>query len=188
MQTRLRKLACRGRELNFIFTGCYTSQSRIKLANRISEAKLNEAEAYGTISSLFAGGRYFGERLGKAWEKVLFGHFHDILPGSGVIDTREYAMGEFQKVLAEANTRISMASRKIASHINTASLIPVEEKLMNRFRKERERVWDCGFCHTSGRKRKGKKRIYHLFNPSARERHETVKIIVWDWPGTSQGL
>lgn len=171
-------------ELNFIFTGCYTSQSRIKLANRISEAKLNEAEAYGTISSLFAGGRYFGERLGKAWERVLFGHFHDILPGSGVIDTREYAMGEFQKVLAEANTRISMASRKIASHINTASLVPVEEKIDESVSEGAGAGFGIAdFAIPQAERGKGKKRIYHLFNPSARERHETVKIIVWDWPG-----
>lgn len=40
-------------ERNFIFTGCYTSQSRIKKANRVSEAILNEAETFYTISSLF---------------------------------------------------------------------------------------------------------------------------------------
>lgn len=31
-------------ELNFVFTGCYTSQSRIKMSNRISEDRLYEAE------------------------------------------------------------------------------------------------------------------------------------------------
>ncbi|MCL2157886.1 MAG: alpha-mannosidase, partial [Oscillospiraceae bacterium] len=38
------KLPVVNRELNFVFTGCYTSQSRIKTANRISEDRLYEAE------------------------------------------------------------------------------------------------------------------------------------------------
>ena len=36
-------------ELNYIFTGCYTSQSRIKRANRIGEDRLYEAEALDAI-------------------------------------------------------------------------------------------------------------------------------------------
>ena len=32
-------------ELNYVFTGCYTAQSRIKQANRIAEDRLYDAEA-----------------------------------------------------------------------------------------------------------------------------------------------
>ena len=39
-------------EQNFVFSGCYTSQSRIKMANRIAEATLNESEAFNAIPSI----------------------------------------------------------------------------------------------------------------------------------------
>lgn len=42
-------------ELNCLFTGCYTTQSRIKMANRISEARINEAEELSAAASLLVG-------------------------------------------------------------------------------------------------------------------------------------
>ncbi|NLC68722.1 MAG: alpha-mannosidase [Clostridiaceae bacterium] len=174
-------------ELNYIFTGCYTSQSRIKMANRVGEAKLNEAEAFSAISTTFAGGRYRGGVLASAWEKVLFNHFHDILPGSGVIDTREYAMGQFQQVLAATNTEISAAFRNIASQVDTSGLLVVEDDTdeINETTSEGAGVGfgikDFGVPQAE--RGKGKRRIFHFFNPSAGKRKEPVEIIVWDWPG-----
>lgn len=171
-------------ELNFVFTGCYTTQTRIKMANRIGEAKLNEAESFGTISKLFANSKYHGESLKKAWEKLLFNHFHDILPGSGVVDTREYAMGQFQQIVAAANTVQSLALRNIASQIDTSGLDAAKEDI-------RETVSEgagVGFGIESfgipqTERGRGKTRIFHFFNPSAYERSEVVEITVWDWEG-----
>lgn len=178
------KLPMVDHELNFIFSGCYTTQTRIKLANRVSEAKLNEAELFNTFSSGFAGGKYPKESFEEAWKKVLFNHFHDILPGSGVIETREYAMGQFQQVLAAANTGINKALRNIAAQVNTSAL-PVEDENLSRTTSEGAGVgfgiYDYGVPQTE--RGAGKSRIYHLFNPSAHKRSEIVEIIVWDWPG-----
>ena len=52
-------------ERNFVFTGCYTSQSRIKMANRVSEAALNEAEMFNTLSGFCAKYRYDGQAFEK---------------------------------------------------------------------------------------------------------------------------
>ncbi|NLB40945.1 MAG: alpha-mannosidase, partial [Clostridiales bacterium] len=91
-------------ELNSVFSGCYTTQTRIKQSNRIGEAKLYDAEAYSTLNALFVNGEYPSKAYEEAWRKVLFNQFHDIITGSCVIDTREHAMGQFQQVLATANT------------------------------------------------------------------------------------
>ena len=90
------RLPVREGELNFIFNGCYTSQSRIKMANRIAEDRIYESEALGAAASMISDDDFRGS-FEKAWRKILFNHFHDILPGSGVMDTREYAMGRFQE-------------------------------------------------------------------------------------------
>lgn len=171
-------------ELNFVFTGCYTTQSRIKTANRIGELKLNQAETLSSISVAFAGGDPLGANYEKSWRKVLFNQFHDILPGSGTVDTREYAMGEFQKVLAFTNTGITKAMREISSQINTESIADSNEN--NKF--SRAEGGGVGFemnrfnvPHTE--RGTGLCRIINIFNPTQYHRKEIVEVIVWDWDG-----
>lgn len=171
-------------ELNFIFPGCYTTQTRLKKANRVSEAKMYEAEAFSTISKLFMNGGCDPYMLKSAWEKILFSHFHDILTGSGIIDTREYSMGEFQKVLAAANTVTGNALRNIASRLDTCSLRAPEEDISGS-RSEGAGVGYAikDFGVPQAERGRGKVRILHFFNPSTHDRNETVEAIVWDWPG-----
>ncbi|MCL2771779.1 MAG: glycosyl hydrolase-related protein [Oscillospiraceae bacterium] len=169
-------------ELNFVFTGCYTSQSRIKMSNRISEDKLFEAETIGAFASLFSGKPY-SKNFAEAWKKVLFNHFHDILPGSGIVDTREYALGEFQKVLATANTNVTNALRAITSKIDT-SAIPVE--IDKHAIAEGGGVgyaveYGQGFKFPQAERGNGKIRIFHLFNSTEFDREYPVEITVWDW-------
>ncbi|MGN1099947.1 MAG: glycoside hydrolase family 38 C-terminal domain-containing protein, partial [Christensenellales bacterium] len=97
-------------ELNCVFTGCYTSQSRIKAANRYGERLLDDTE------KLLAFAPAVKADLKDAWRIHLFNHFHDILPGSGVRDTREYALGKAQErnaIVGAAKTRalLDMARR-----------------------------------------------------------------------------
>lgn len=176
-------------ELNFVFTGCYTTQARIKMGNRISEAKLYEAEAFSAISCLFANGEYRADLFEKAWKSVLFNHFHDILPGSGVTDTREYAMGLYQKSIAAANSEISNTIRNISSQIDTSGLFPAEEDYTDTMSEGAGvgfGISDHGVPHAE--RGKGKSRIYHFFNPSPYERREVVNVTVWDWPGDPERI
>lgn len=171
-------------EINFVFTGCYTTQSRIKLANRISEAKLNEAESLSTISTIFNNGSYPHLDYEDAWKKTLFNQFHDILPGSGVIETREYAMGQFQQTLAYANTGVSNAIRNITSKIDTSNLY-LENQVITDTTSEGAGVGyglnDFSFPQTE--RGKGKTRIFHLFNSSQYNKNENVELTIWDWDG-----
>jgi alpha-mannosidase len=63
--------------------GCYTTQSETKKRIREGEELLQNAEKLASIS--YAAGRpYPHDALEEAWKKVLFDHFHDIMPGSGI--------------------------------------------------------------------------------------------------------
>ena len=69
-------------ELNFILTGCYTTQGRIKMGNRKTEAALGDAEAIAGLASKLVGAPYRPAQYERAWRNVLFTHFPDILTGS----------------------------------------------------------------------------------------------------------
>jgi len=111
-------------ELNYVFRGCYTSQSNIKRANRMSENGLVEAEAVALIASGAVGLSYPFQALNRAWEKALFNQFHDILPGSGFHVTYEYAQGLFQQISACTGMVRTQGLRGLAAQVNTISLVP----------------------------------------------------------------
>jgi alpha-mannosidase len=108
-------------ELNFVFEGCYTSQSSIKTANRVSENILPEVEAISLVAGAAARFPYPAEHILKGWRLAMFNQFHDILPGSGIHATYEYAQGLFQEVQAIAGAIRTRALRKLASEVNTSA-------------------------------------------------------------------
>lgn len=88
-------------ELNSEFSGCYTSQARIKQQNRDGETYLTRAEVWRALAGSGSGDTD-ARLLEEAWQKHLFNQFHDILPGSGVPATYRYALGIGQQVIAAA--------------------------------------------------------------------------------------
>ncbi len=172
-----------GQELNFLFTGCYTTQSRIKMANRIAEARINEAEALAAGASLLADAPRDQSRLDGAWRNILFNHFHDILPGSGTVETREFAMGRFQETLAAVSTYASRAMYAVAEKIDTDGIA---------FDTDRGTVSEgggVGFYQSQDRhyrfpateRGRGAVRVLHLFNTTAYDREEFTEVTVWDY-------
>ena len=176
------------RELNFVFQGCYTTQTRIKAANRIAEGALFEAEALSAWAAKLAGAKINNNLFEEAWRNVLFNHFHDIIPGSGVIDTREHAMGIFQETLACANSQKGIAVYAIGNIVDTTAVsggknmedtnaegagvgFHVEEKY-GLARVERGR---------------GNRRGYLMFN-LAPERNTVCDVTLWDWQGDLSAL
>ncbi|GHU02573.1 hypothetical protein FACS1894147_04720 [Spirochaetia bacterium] len=181
------KLPVVDREVNFIFTGCYTTQSRIKLGNRRSEAALLDAEVLDAMSGLLTGKRYPAEKLEQSWRKVLFNHFHDILTGSCVRDSRDYAMANYSEALATAGTAREKAGTALAAAIDT-SLIALDDDGDGRAdRGNRAEGAGAGFGIEnfggipSAERGRGCVRIYHVFNPSAHKRRELVEFTLWDW-------
>jgi alpha-mannosidase len=121
------RLACEGDrlpvlrgELNFEVAGCYTSQTLIKRANRLAEARLADAETAAVLDSLARGAEYPRAALERGWRRTLFSHFHDILPGSCVHDARTYTHGLFQETMAATQTVTTRALRGVAGEVDTA--------------------------------------------------------------------
>lgn len=175
------KLKIIDHELNHVFTGCYTTQSRIKLGNRKAETALYDAEGLNAIASSYIGARYPHSQFEKAWRNVLFNHFHDILTGSCVQDSREHAMGLYSESLAVANTARSNALRAIASKIDSSKY-----KDNNVDFSSQSEGAGAGYGVTSigvslPERGSGVQRIFHIVNPSTQKRKEIVELTVWDW-------
>ncbi|WP_418558122.1 glycoside hydrolase family 38 C-terminal domain-containing protein [Hominenteromicrobium sp.] len=168
-------------ELNFIFPGCYTTQSRLKMANRHAEAALFDAQLWNTFAAAESSLGYNEAQYEAAWQSVLFTHFHDILTGSCVQDSREHAMGEFTNAMAAANTRTSLSMQKLAEKIDT-SMFAIDAA-------EDDQSFGAGVGYgveafagpPAPEHGAGKNRIYHLFNSTAKSRTENVELTVWDW-------
>lgn len=172
-------------ELNPLFLGCYTTQTRIKKGNRYGERLLTEAEAMNAAAYALVGTPYRQARFEQGWRNVLFNQFHDILPGSGVADTREYAMGLYQESYAVANSAKRAALRAICGRIDTSGVsvstdaedvgggagvgFGVEQSV------------DLAPVEVG----QGSTRIYHLFNACSFDREEVVELTIWDYPKTA---
>jgi alpha-mannosidase len=107
-------------ELNFEFTGCYTSQSGIKKGNRFGENLLHEAEMAAVLGMCVSNMEYPAGELEAAWKKILFGQFHDILPGSCATESRHYQLGLFQDVAARAGMIKTNSLRAVAGMVDTS--------------------------------------------------------------------
>jgi alpha-mannosidase len=64
--------------------GCYTTQSETKKLIRQNEELLQNAEKFASLSFLTANRPYSNGDFEDIWKRVLFDHFHDIMPGSGI--------------------------------------------------------------------------------------------------------
>ncbi len=170
-------------ELNFIFTGCYTSQSRIKMANRLAEDRMYESEVLGAGAHLWADGPDMRKSFATAWEHILFNHFHDILPGSGVIDTREYALGQFQRGMATIQTNAGRAMRALAAAIDTSSIAVGTDAESRAEGAAAGFMTDAGshFALPRAERGMGKRRVFHLFNTTQYDFDGVTDITVWDW-------
>ncbi len=170
-------------ELNYVFTGCYTSQARIKRANRVGEDRLDASERLDVMAGLLCQGYRTASAFAPAWEKVLFNQFHDILPGSGVVETREYAMGQFQEAMAVADVNASQAMNAICANIDTQFLVREGESGLSTGAGVGYGTSDGeGYLFPAAERGSGSVRAYALFNPTQYARRSAVALTVWDWP------
>lgn len=179
-------------ELNCLFTGCYTSQAQLKLANRIGEERLYDAEMLSTWSGSLGDPLTHYAGYADAWKKVLFNQFHDILPGSCVPDSRTQALGSFQEALAccvaNANRSMKWLSGLIATDAfgsaDNAGLLADGAGVGYNLMKSRgyginAGSTDYGFAATSHGD--GRLRVFTLFNTTQYDREDSVELTLWDW-------
>ncbi len=174
-------------ELNTEFTGCYTTQTLIKKANRFAENRLLDVELAGTLAYLVDSQAYPDAALLQAWRDTLFSQFHDILPGSGVHDTRTYTHGLFQKTMATTSQAELLAWRHLASLINTAnndagtdpSMVPPSSLADGLGAGVGFHAVD-GHLPLSEQSCGSGPRPFVLFNPTSHARSEIVEAVIWD--------
>ena len=171
------------RELNFEFTGCYTSQSQIKRYNRLGESRALDAEAAAVLALRAVGRPYPVADLREAWTRVLFGQFHDILPGSGVRATREYQSGLFQQSAATFGTVQAESLRAVAAAVDTGF---AKDRLAGGTTGEDRglgagvgRGSALGAISDAAHQADGPRPVV-VFNPTGWPRDELVRTSVWD--------
>lgn len=183
------KLPVVDQELNYFAPGCYTTQSRIKRGNRRLEAALLDAEAMSAMAGKMAGFPFAKDKMVKAWQDVLFTHFHDILTGSCVQDSREHAMGLFQTSMATANTQLQNAMRYIGQNIDTSSILVDIDAYNSQSEGAGAGYGIENFVGVPSTERgSGRTRIFHIFNTMPCKRSQVVELTVWDWTGDLRRL
>ncbi|MFH1007024.1 MAG: glycoside hydrolase family 38 C-terminal domain-containing protein [Candidatus Latescibacterota bacterium] len=171
-------------ELNFVFPGCYTSQSNIKRANRFAETFLVEAEAAASVAWALGVRDYPTDAMREGWIHTLFCQFHDILPGSGVRATYDYAQGLFQETAARTGMAQTQSLRAIAAQVDTRALLPENASGAC---EPVDLAIGAGVGEGSGLDAfssyhggSGAYRPFLIFNPNAWTQSEVVTATLWD--------
>ncbi len=98
--------------------GCYTTQSETKKQIRLNEELLQNAEKFSSLSFL-AHRSYPQRELEDSWKKLLFDHFHDIMPGSGIAVNYLDAARNLREVTLEGERFLYSALEEIATRVDT---------------------------------------------------------------------
>ncbi|MBQ8894977.1 MAG: alpha-mannosidase [Clostridia bacterium] len=98
--------------------GTYTTMAKNKRGNRKSELMLQKAEAL-SMTDLFFGGSYDAKGLYAAWRKVLHNQFHDILPGSSILEVYEGTDIDYAKLNEYGSGVIGGKLNSLAAQVDT---------------------------------------------------------------------
>ncbi|MFA6450685.1 MAG: glycoside hydrolase family 38 C-terminal domain-containing protein [bacterium] len=112
------------RDQNPIFNGCYTSRIDTKLANRMGENLLVDAEKFGTINSILSGAAYPWLEFDRAWRLLFFGEHHDGLTGTDNENVNLDLLTGWREALVIAKNSLDVSLAGIAKRINTAKTAP----------------------------------------------------------------
>lgn len=130
-------------------SGCYSANSKIKKLNREAENDLIYAEKIDVLSSVLTGGETNSKAIEKAWERVMFNQFHDILAGCSIKPAYDDAYGAFGYAKETALGVGTFAAQRISWRVNTTKFFDNELSAM------RGRFWI----------RKGEGAPMVIFNP-----------------------
>ena len=119
-------------ELQHHASGCYSATSLVKALNRKAENALAAAEKWDAISSIVTGSQPNTKEFEKAWHKVCFNQFHDIMCGCSIMeayDDVKESQGYALNIASESyNNAILKISRKIDTWIDGVSDPVFEER------------------------------------------------------------
>ena len=99
--------------------GVFTTQAETKRRIRRAEETVLNAEKFASIAMLL-GRPYPPDGMEMIWKNLLFDHFHDIMPGSGIAVNYLDAKRNLENVDRAANDVTRGSLQEIAAHIDTA--------------------------------------------------------------------
>lgn len=100
--------------------GCELSRMDLKIANRLVENQLFDAEVWGTIASLH-GSEYPRRVLDYAWRQVLFCQHHDAITGCGSDVVFADLLDIYREAIEAASKECCQSLTALASAIDTTS-------------------------------------------------------------------
>src|SRR5271165_577187 len=98
--------------------GVFTTQAETKRRIRRAEELVLNAEKFSSLASLY-GRTYPQDGMELTWKNLLFDHFHDIMPGSGIAVNYLDAKRNLEDVDRFANDVALGSLQEIAAHVNT---------------------------------------------------------------------
>jgi alpha-mannosidase len=108
------------RELQHHARGCYSAMGEIKALNRRAERGLAKAETLGVLAEADSGTNYPQEALRRAWWKLLFNQFHDILAGSSIRSAYRDASDSLGAVCETADQAAIRSLHALARSVDTS--------------------------------------------------------------------
>jgi len=98
--------------------GVFTTQAETKRRIRRSEETLLNAEKLASLAMLEQRA-YPQEEMQRAWKRLLFDHFHDIMPGSGIAVNYLDTQRNLRDVRRVGNDIIEDSLAEISAHLDT---------------------------------------------------------------------
>jgi len=99
-------------------SGCYSAHSGVKKWNRLAENGLLASEKWNVITSHLFGRRYPSDALNRAWKRVLFNQFHDIMAGTSSQIAYEDARNQLGEAMSIAQETANSAMQNLSWRIN----------------------------------------------------------------------
>ena len=116
-------------------SGCYSANSKVKFENRRSECELVSAEIFDTLAGLIVGGDFNNAEFEKAWQRVMFNQFHDVIAGCCIKEAYTDAYNAFGYARQTAHELENFALQRIAAKIKTTDFLDAD------FSEMRDRLW-----------------------------------------------
>ena len=103
--------------------------------NRKSECLYHDIETLSAIANKEVSLSYPRERLLENWKLILLNQFHDILPGSSIMQVYEDSKEDYEKVLSEGKDMRTCAENALISNIDlkNKSIVVFNAKLLAKF-------------------------------------------------------
>ena len=100
-------------------SGCYASLVKIKELNRRAEQRLTAAEKCAWLSNRLTGWDNSPAPFAKAWEKVMFNQFHDVMGGCSIPEAFQDVEEFYGESLTAGNELYTKAFQHMTARIDT---------------------------------------------------------------------